>query len=403
MRILFIAPRFPYPLEKGDRLRVYNLIKETSKTMEVHFFCVAPKEVPPEYIIELEPYCKSICIARLNIIERFLSFCVVVLRFLPLQLAFFYTWGANRKFKRYLKEIDVDIVFSQMLRMHLYFDKKAKYIKALDLQDALSYGLFRRLKYASIFGRLLLNYEYKTMLSLETKAIEKYDIVTIISEQDRELLPLPKQVKDKIKILRNGVNIDRFSPNTSVEKIYDIVFAGNMSYPPNENAALFLVNEILPELEKKVSRSIKVLIAGTKPTNLVKALASENVHVTGYIEDMSLAYRSSKVFVAPMRIGTGMQNKVLEAMSCYMPCVVSELAARGLNNPDRVKDLPILIANTKNEEFTNAIYRLLTDTELANKLAQQSREVIEKEYAWSAQTKEVVSLFEKCLSKKGNE
>ncbi|MEG1498718.1 MAG: glycosyltransferase [Bacteroidales bacterium] len=406
MKILLLLSRLPYPLEKGDKLRAYQMLVELAKFHKIYLFCANTESITPDFLQALEPYCQKICVAPLSILGRVKSFIKAIFRGTPLQCAYFYTNRSKNRFRIFYKEVEPDVVYCHLMRMVPYMeeivtnsfaDEKSKkdICKILDYQDALSYGIYRRGKVLPWYSKFIWDREFRSMLNAEKKAFYEFDLKTIISEQDRELLPLSIIERAQVKISRNGVDTEYFIPNPSVVKdfscpIYDIVFTGNMGYPPNEDAAVFLVKKILPLVRQAGFPTVKVLIAGTSPTLSVKSLASPEVLVTGWLEDMRWAYWHAKVFVAPMRIGTGMQNKLLEAMACALPCVSSKLSADGLGQwPGEKGVLPLRVVEVEAAQEAEAMAKeiciLLRREELRKELGDAGRAFVKQHYTWSAQ------------------
>ena len=145
-----------------------------------------------------------------------------------------------------------------------------------------------------------------------------------------------------------------------------------MAYAPNVDAAEFIVNQILPKLLPKFPQ-LRLVLCGANPAKRVQALQGPHVIVTGWVDSMAEYYAQSKVFMAPMRLGTGLQNKLLEAMATQLPCVTSPLAAKPLKNADYQKD--ILVCETP-EEYVSIISRLLTDCEFYDEVSQQSYQFV---------------------------
>ena len=202
---------------------------------------------------------------------------------------------------------------------------------------------------------------------------------TIISSQDQSLIYHPE--RNSIKVVPNGVDFDFFTPVQSNNRTFELVFTGNMSYPPNVDGALFLVNEIMPIVWKEMPKA-KVLIAGAKPTVAITSLKSRNVAVSGWVDDIREAYADSSVFIAPMRIGTGLQNKLLEAMSMGVPCITTSFANNALK---AVNGASILIGDSK-ESLAEIVIDLLRDPVLRNNLSVAGRAFIEANYSWRTST-----------------
>ena len=236
----------------------------------------------------------------------------------------------------------------------------------------------RRADIASFVTRPIYNMEYRRLCRYEAAIFEDFDVKTIISEPDRELFPHER--RDEILVIPNGVDHDYFKPQEQ-EKKYDLVFTGNMSYPPNVNAVEYLAEEILPIVWKTLPE-VKMYIAGATPDPKVKKVASDNIVVSGWLDDIRDAYAKSRVFIAPMRIGTGLQNKLLEAMSMRLPAITSPLANASLGaKPDE----EILIGNNS-EELAQHIITLLTDQEKAERLALAGYNFTNRVYDWDKAT-----------------
>jgi glycosyltransferase involved in cell wall biosynthesis len=201
--------------------------------------------------------------------------------------------------------------------------------------------------------RPLFRREYRLVSAFEATCYKWFVAHFIISEQDRLALAFPGA--EAITLLPNGVDTVRFSPQ-NVNKKYDIAFVGNMNYPPNIDSACFLVREIMPLVWKEILHA-KVVIAGANPHPKVRSLESDRVVVSGWIDDIRECYSSTRVFVAPMRMGTGLQNKLLEAMAMGIASVTTPISAAPLG-ADAGKDI---LVGSSAEELSVLITGLLKD------------------------------------------
>jgi glycosyltransferase involved in cell wall biosynthesis len=227
--------------------------------------------------------------------------------------------------------------------------------------------------------------EYRRLLKYEHDIFEKFTNRIIISEPDRELIPHPD--RDKIVVVANGVDTDFFRP-VQRPREYDLVFTGNMGYPPNINAAEFLVNRILPILTRH-KPDIRLLIAGSSPNMRVLVLKSPQVEVSGWVPDMRDCYASAKIFIAPMQLGTGLQNKLLEAMAMKVPCITSPLANQALMAREGEE---ILVADTP-QAYADRILSLLGDPSLCDRIGEKGYLFVRKNYNWEVETQKIESLI----------
>ena len=393
MRLFVILPRVPFPLEKGDKLRAFHQIKELSKKHEI-ILCALNHDRKLDKKLafkKLQPHCRSINF--IDVPKVFLPYNILkaFIKGLPLQIGYFYSSLANKKIKKLFEIYKPDHVYCQLVRTAEY-GKNLPVTKTIDYQDVFSYGVKRRISKASFWLKPVLKLEYGRLVDYENAVFDIFDNKTIISYPDRALITHPR--REEIAIIPNGVDHDFFKPLDKPKK-YEVVFTGNMSYPPNVDAALFLVKEIMPQVWKTFPEA-KVMLAGASPDPKVKMLASDKVEVTGWLEDIRDAYASAKVFIAPMRIGTGLQNKLLEAMSMKIPAVTTPLANAALQ---AIPGEEILLGENEVELAVNII-KLLSDNSFAEQVAEKSYNFVLKNYSWSEATARLAEMMEEKAGKK---
>jgi glycosyltransferase involved in cell wall biosynthesis len=231
----------------------------------------------------------------------------------------------------------------------------------------------RRYEKASYWKKPVFMYEYQALKRYEKNVFSCFTNKTIITSIDRDLIPHPQ--KQYIHVIPNGIDFERFN-YIKTEKKQDLIFAGNMAYPPNVDAVLFLAKSIFPKLLSKYP-NLKLCICGVSPTPSIKALSCEHIHVTGWVDNMSEYYAQSKIFVAPMQLGTGLQNKLLEAMAMKLPCVTSPLAGKPLDGATHNEN--IMICDTV-DEYVKAISKLLDDNSFYSALAENGYQFVKTHY-----------------------
>lgn len=388
MRIFVLLSRIPYPLEKGDKLRAFNQVKQLSKHHEI-ILCALNTNLKidkQKAFQALQPLCISINFIDLPKSGIVFNLFKAGINGLPLQTGYFYNSKAATRINKLIQQYQPDILYGQLLRVAEYI-RKSNVPKAIDYQDVFSMGMKRRLDIGKWWMKPFFKMEYLRLKKYETAIFEDFDVKTIISEPDRQHIPHPK--RDEILIIPNGVDHDFFKPQIC-EKKYDLVFTGNMGYPPNVNAVEYLANEILPLVWKQFPE-VKMLIAGASPDPKVKKVAGKNIVVTGWLDDIRTAYAESKIFIAPMRIGTGLQNKLLEAMSMLLPTITTSLANGALQAKNNYE---IMIGDSA-QELANQIITLLSNQEKAQELAQAGFDFVHRNYNWKSTTE----ILEKALLK----
>lgn len=385
MKILVVLPRFPYPLEKGDKLRAYYLIKELSKNNQVFLFCVSHTKVLPEYVEKLRPYCLSIKVVHS---PRLVNYKNVVRNYLhtkSLQIGYWDSLRARRSFKKFEQEVCPDVLYSQMVRT-MPLVSRSLTPKVMDFQDALSMNTERRMEQSKGLWHYILHFEFKMLRSTEYNSFKIFDALTIISETDSEAIPHRKN--GDIIIVPNGVDFDFFQP-IEREKRYDIVFCGNMRYEPNVHAARYLVQKVMPIVWESCPEAT-LLLSGAYPKNNVSNLANSRVTVSGYVDDIRESYASARIFAAPMLTGSGLQNKLLEAMAMRLPCVTTTIANDSLQ-AEAGRD--VLVGDSP-QEFAGHLVDLLRDGEKREQLARNGNTFVHNSYSWETAGKKLEKVLD---------
>ena len=387
MKLLVILSRFPYPLEKGDKLRAYHQLKALSQQHEVYLVALTEEVLQQEYIEKVHQFCREIHIIHLSRIGKYFHTIGGFLRGLPLQCGYFYCKAAQQTIDNLLLRVHPDLIYCQLIRTAEYVKNKGVR-KFLDYQDVFSKGMQRRKEMAPWYLKPIFYCEYRRLVRYESSIFSYFDEKIIITEVDRNLIP--HMENEQLHVIANGVDLDTCQYG-NCEKEYDLIFAGNMSYAPNVEAAEYLVKRVLPLLIADFPQ-IKLAICGANPSLKVQSLRGEHVFVSGWVPSMAEYYAKSRIFVAPMHLGTGLQNKLLEAMAMKLPCVTSPLAGAPLKNIKEGRE--ILICHTTTG-YAETIKFLLQTPEKYAKIAENGYQFVKKNYNWESVNKKLLDLIEK--------
>jgi polysaccharide biosynthesis protein PslH len=385
MKIFVLLSRFPYPLDKGDKLRAFHQIKALSKKHEIFLCALSDIPVKTDDLIKLKSFCTKVEVIQLSFQGILLNVFKSFLTGEPLQKGYFFQYSIKKRIQELIRQYQPDHVYCQLLRTASYLSE-LKLPKTLDFMDALSKGMERRIDKSPLFLKSLFSLEAARLKRFEHKLLFEFSNKTIITEQDRDFID--RSGNFSIKVIPNGVDTDFFIANEKAGKDFDLVFIGNMNYPPNIESAEYLVKKILPLIHQKLP-GVRLLISGASPSKRVKSLASEFVSVSGWVDDIRTSYSRSKVFIAPMRIGSGLQNKILEAMAMKIPCITSELANNALG---AAVNSEIFIGNTPNDYAEKAI-ELLKNENLRDLIAEKAYHFVLNRYSWEKSTELLDNLF----------
>jgi glycosyltransferase involved in cell wall biosynthesis len=268
----------------------------------------------------------------------------------PLQVNYFYhkkvqEW-INNNIKKY------DIAFCSTIRTTEYVKDKDIY-KIIDFVDAISmnYEKAFKIKRMSLW-KLMYKIDKNRVFKYERKILNSFDKKIIISQVDKDYI-INENDNTDIEVIPNGVLIDE--TNNSNEKEV-ISFIGKMNYEPNQTAVLFFVDNIFPHVLKKFPDLI-FKIVGIKPTKKLKKLEKKykNVFVTGYVEDINKYISESKLIIAPMISGAGIQNKIIQSMYLQKCVITTSLGAEGIT---KITDRELVIEDNNIQIAEKIIYYL---------------------------------------------
>ncbi|HYG52748.1 MAG TPA: glycosyltransferase [Flavobacteriales bacterium] len=394
MKIAFLVSRVPYPLEKGDKLRAYHQLKHLSKTNEVHLICLNDGIVHEKDIEHLKTLCASVTVHKLAKIKLVWRLLLAAFSRKPYQVHYFYDKTVAGKIERQLKQINPDHIYCQLIRTTEYVKNLHEFQKTLDYMDAFSKGMQRRIEREGFIVRQFVKAEANRLTAYENLIFDYFDHKTIISDQDRDLIY--HKNRKEIVVIPNGVDEILLNDTSIAEKKYDVLFHGNLSYTPNVDCVKYMVNEVMPLLVK-FRPGISVAISGANPSAKVTELCKkfpENITLLGFVENIIPTYKSARIFFAPLQIGTGLQNKILEAMALKIPCVTSELCNNALNGENGKH----LITAKKPVNYVNAIVNLLDNPVYAQQVAIDGHAFISTFYSWEKGNEQLSKLFEKNIA-----
>jgi polysaccharide biosynthesis protein PslH len=275
-----------------------------------------------------------------------------------------------------IEENDFDLIHAHLFRMGQYVSGVDGIPKVLDLCDSLALNLERRAALDRSLKRPLVQLEANRVRRYEPKIAKLFDWGTVVSAFDQDYL-LQQDTTLKLSIVPMGVDLEYFQP-TSPEYQPHLLFTGTMSYFPNWDAALYFHREIFPRIQEVHPETV-FYIVGNHPPEQIRRLANhENVVVTGHVPETRPYFEEAAVFVSPLRAGSGVQVKNLEAMAMGVPVVTTTVGAEGLEvnaNQD------LLVADTP-EVFAKKVVDLIENPDFRQSVGSAGRKLVETKYNW---------------------
>lgn len=392
MKILAALSRFPWPLEKGDKLRAYYQLKGLAERHEVHLVCLNDVQVPPEHLDQLS-FCKSVKVIQQSKLKNLFNLLRTFFNSFPFQVNYFRSNQMKAAIKDVIQKEKIDVVMVQLIRLGLNLPMSAEVGWYLDYMDTFSIGMEKRSKEAKWPVKPFAKMEARRLRRYEGVIAAQFDELGIIS--DRDAAGLTPSLQKFVHIIPNGVGEFFFErENTGTRKEYDLIFFGNMGYHPNVQSAHYLVEEVLPEL-KKLGVNPKVCIAGARPAKSIQSLANEDIEVTGFVDDIRDYLNKSRLAIAPVIGGQGLQNKLLESMAMGLPTLTTPLSYEALN-AEAGKEIVVCDSPA---EFAKQIKRLLEDEEGAAEIGRAGRTLVETHFRWKAMNARLEAVLEKAGGK----
>ncbi len=390
MKILFLAQRVPYPPNKGDKLRSYHLIRGLAANHEISLACLADNTEDIEHAGVLKKWCQSVDVIYLRKNVSRLRAVRALFSSKPLTLGYFHSPLLLQLVRQKLQQERFDAIFIYCSSMAPYVEDVATISRVIDFVDVDS----EKWKQYSRFARFPLSWVY----ALESRRLRHYEKL-VAASFDHCFLVSEKEVEDFRKrvfpckamtAICNGVDCRAFSPT---EEQYDpqaLVFTGAMDYFANVEAVVHFVREILPLVVAR-KPGVKLYVVGSNPAHELITLARENprVIVTGYVERVQPYMAKAAVFVAPMRIARGVQNKILEAMAMGLPVVTTSLGYEGLNAVPE-KDL---FVEDNERSFALRILSLMEDKALRLAMSRQARAYVNDSCSWQASSEKLENIL----------
>ena len=373
MKILCVTEALQHPAVGGST-RSYHLLKQLSVRHTIELLTIDAKGVPAEVVADIRGHLQNLrVVATLPAIDG----------------------PASRVERRRAKVLAVerlgdalreaavsgahDLVLLHGASIAPVVEGLNRLPLVIDVGDANSSRLLASLRYTRLSKWPWLWRRYRGARRLERSLLRRSPHLAFLSCRDRDALVGRRR---DAPIVPNGVDLSfwtRRAPRTTTDTL---VFTGVLSYRPNEDGALYLVEQIVPRVRRSIPR-VEVVIVGPDPTPalLASAAGRRDVVVTGRVEDVRPYLERAALFVAPVRFASGTQNKVLEALAMELPVVCTSTVARGISFDD-LEHPPVRVADRAGA-FAAAVVHLLRDDAACASLAARGRDFVAERFDWA--------------------
>lgn len=393
MKVLFVSSRLPCPTLKGDQVVLFNRLKTLSQYHDVVFLGLYQNDSEVGENLCIKEYVYKSYFIKKNALKSFFdTLKEMILGNCPLQVAYYNSKKLRVKMFNLINEEKIEIVHVFLLRMMNFIktEKKLEIPIVLEAIDSMQLNFERRIKFETGIKKMILKNELHRLEKYE-KNIGKYvDEVILVSNKDKD-----RFLTKNITILPNGVDQNEFYFKHRKIRNGRMVFSGNMNYFPNIQAVEWFLEHVFPILNEYNDKIIFYIAGSNAEKSVQKYHNGNNIIVTGYVESMGDFLRFCDIAVAPMQSGSGMQNKIIEAMSTGLPVVTTTLGQGDIRAENEkeivVKDNPL--------EFAEAIIKLLNNDEYYKNISKRATRFIKRNHSWERTASIVNDIYVKSINK----
>ena len=374
MRVLFLTTRFPVPTRRGDQVRGIHQLRHLARRHDVTLGALVPTAPSAAERGEVEALGVRVEIIRLG----WAGAVPALGRVLggdprPLQVLLYARRRARAQVERLIAAGRFDVVHAQLVRAATYLPEAGGPPVVVDLIDALSANFERRARHERGPLAFVSRFEARRLARFESALLGRVHAGLVVSEAERAAIR-----GENIRVVPNGVDVHEFGYRENGRPPARVLFSGNLGYFPNVDAVCWLVDDIFPRVRAACPEA-ELRLVGARPARAVQTLARmPGVSLAADVPAMPPELGAATVAVVPMRAGSGLQNKVLEAMAIGTPVVATPRAVAALAvRPGR----DLLVAEDA-AGIAAAVVDLLGDPDRARSMARAARAVVERRYRW---------------------
>ncbi len=398
MHILFLTQIIPYPPDAGPKVKTWHVLRYLSdlgyKITLVSF--MRPEEEP--YLGALRQVCASL--HTIPIRRSRVADAGYWLQSQWTRRPFLVERDDSKHMRHLIQTIveteQVDFIHADQLTMAQFalppraLNGKAKNWPALifDAHNAVWTILDRMVQNMPWFIRPVVALEAHRVKQYEAMIVNAFDHTLAVTEIDHQALrqaiaettPNPPSRDDKITVVPIAVNTAQLLPVARDHASKNILTLGTLHYPPNADGIRWFLTEVFPRVRQAIPDATLTIIGKNPPQDFLTAAAQapDAITVTGYVPDLEEHMQKAALMVVPVRAGGGMRVRILEAFSRAMPVVTTTIGLEGI---DATLDRDVLVKDTE-QDFAEAVIRLLQDQNMQAQLAHNGRKFVEAEYDW---------------------
>ena len=402
MNILWLKTELLHPVDKGGKIRTYQMLKELKRDHQITYLTLDDGEAAVDAREKATEYCHEVITIPHYTSAKFSAtfyseLASNLLSPLPYAIKKYesaqmreqvVTLGASRRF---------DLIVCDFLAPAANVPREVACPRVL-FQHNVEAMIWKRhyevqsnpLKQAYLRG------QWRKMRAFESEACRRFDAVVTVSREDREMVVREYEAEDVYDV-PTGVDVEFFKPSGDVApEANNLVFTGSMDWLPNEDAIRYFTEQIMPLIKQKVP-GVTLTVVGRNPYPGLLELSKrdDSIVVTGRVDDVRPFMEKAAAYIVPLRIGGGTRLKIFEAMAMEKAVVSTTVGAEGL--PVR-NDQELILADTP-EAFAGSVVRLLQDQTMARSLGQRAAVRVRETFGWRRVAEKFALICENTMNK----
>lgn len=395
MRILWLKTELLHPVDKGGKIRTYNMLKEMKRNHHVTYLTLDDGAAAADERARATEYCHELICIPQGRREKFTpGFYFELLLNLASPRPYAIKKYESAAMSRAITELERNNSFD--LLVCDFLAPAGNVPRALStpivlFQHNVEAMIWKRhyevqtnpIKKAYLYG------QWRKMRRFEKEMCRRFDCVIAVSADDRDQMK-SEYGAEAVFDVPTGVDTEFFRPTGAIEGFRQgLVFTGSMDWLPNEDAIRYFVREIMPLIKNKAPDATLTVVGRNPPPALVDLSREDpSLIITGRVDDVRPYIESAAVYIVPLRIGGGTRLKIFEAMAMEKAVVSTTIGAEGLPLTNGEE---LLLADEPHT-FAEAVIKLLGDSQQATELGQRAASVVRQKHGWRQVTEIFVSL-----------
>lgn len=409
MNILFLTQILPYPPDAGPKVKTWHVLRYLAN--QGHHITLASftRKEEEKYLDNVRAL--GIEVFPVPIQRSRVTDAAYLLRSnlsgLPFLIERDNLSSMRSLVNRLLAEREYDAVHCDQLTMTQFAPQgkqplKNRPIRIFDAHNA-TWSIVERMKTSSRwFLRPILALEQRRIKHYEGRIVQTFEHTYAVTDIDRRLLLEAVEftgvnrstldaIANRITTIPIAVDTVQLQPAVRQEGSTNILTLGTLHYPPNADGIRWFINEVFPLVRRELPTVSLTIVGKNPPADFVQLAQNEpeSVRVTGYVGDLTPYFENACLTVVPVRAGSGMRVRILEAFARAMPVVTTTIGLEGIHaQPEE----DVLVADTP-QEFAAGVLRLLKDPEMQCRLAENGRRLAVEQYDWQPVLKNLSSIY----------